>query len=451
MKPAEQPSSPGRRGLILPVSVFLVVFGVTKILELADWPRLHDDAARSLGLGGGTVTVLLIVAKCAELALTATAVLALTRRRLIWALAALTGWTAEFAVLAVAAVILGAAGRALVYTAYLAGFAGLFAVTFLLAGGSFAALPGLVRRRARAVNPTGLPDLGPSGAATPPRAHPASSVRLVPSPRQEADPAGADDAAASAPGGDRVPASDDARVCADLTRQDLSAGRDDATRRDLPIQWSDVTRQDLPVRREEANPDVTRQDLPSAAALTAVGTVPMTPSGDDTTLRNADETGPADEDSGDTVRTDDDVDATVADGPLTDDESGEDTDPPAAADTDGGPRDDAEPDVDDEPHDAGTEVDDGDDAEPDVDGGPGDDADAAGTGGSVSEAETTADVDDRGADSRDEPGTSNADPGADAEDTLEYPVAHSEESAEAPAGSRADARTDVAAGWDAGR
>jgi hypothetical protein len=174
------------------------VYGAAKLAELIVWSRLHDVVVVMLGLGSGAVTGLLAVGKGAELLLTALAVLAVTRRTDILLLAALAGWTADLALLAVVAAVCGDLGRLLEHGITFMAFACLLAVTY--ASGE--------------VRTTGIAVFGP-------KRRPSSHTT-----RQDLS------AAAS-----------------DLTRPDLPVRRPDVTRQDLPVHGPDVTRQDLPVRR----------------------------------------------------------------------------------------------------------------------------------------------------------------------------------------------------------
>jgi hypothetical protein len=120
--------------VIRPVCVFLIVFGVARLAELADWSHLHDDVARMLGAGSATATALLVAGKAAELLFTALAVLALTRRRSVWLLVALAGWNADLALLSAVAAIYGDLGRLLEHGLSFIAFAGLLAVTYAFRG-----------------------------------------------------------------------------------------------------------------------------------------------------------------------------------------------------------------------------------------------------------------------------------------------------------------------------
>jgi hypothetical protein len=196
------------RRLHSPVCVFLIVYGVAKLAELADWSRLHGDVVAMLDRGSGTVTGLLVAGKGAELVLTGLAVLALTRRNATLLLAAITGWTADLLLLAAVAAIYADLGRLLEHGLTFVAFAGLLAVTYAFGDVRAKDVIQTVRRRRR----------------LPPESHETRQDPHEP----------------------------------DATRQDLPVRRPDVTRQDLPVRGPDVTRQDLPVRR----PDVTRQDLP---------------------------------------------------------------------------------------------------------------------------------------------------------------------------------------------
>lgn len=174
--------------VIQSVGVFLIVFGVARFAELAGWSRLHGDVVRMVGLGSGTVTALLLIGKGVELLLTALTVLALVRRRDVWLLAALAGWTADLALLTAVAAVCDAPGRLLEHGLFFLAFAGLSVLTYVN-----------VRR-------VGAPPMAPG--APPPHG----------APRR-----------------------------AGLARRDLASGG--VTRQDIPLQGQNVTRQDLPVRR----------------------------------------------------------------------------------------------------------------------------------------------------------------------------------------------------------
>lgn len=185
----------GHARLHTPVCAFLIVFGVAKLAELLDWSRLHGDVVAMLGLGSGVVTALLLAGKGAELLLTGLAVLALVRRDHTWLLAAVTGWTADLALLAIVATVRGDLGRVLEHGLTFLAFAGLLAMAYVFG-------------RPPAAQPHGTrPDLPVPEADV---------TRPVPE--------------------------------ADVTRQDLPTGSTDTTRLDLPVRRPDVTRRDLPVQ-----------------------------------------------------------------------------------------------------------------------------------------------------------------------------------------------------------
>ena len=58
------------RRLHSPACAFVILYGVAKLAELANWSRLHRDVVAMLDLGSGTVTGLLAAGKGAELVLT---------------------------------------------------------------------------------------------------------------------------------------------------------------------------------------------------------------------------------------------------------------------------------------------------------------------------------------------------------------------------------------------
>jgi hypothetical protein len=211
--------------------VFVIVFGVAKLAELIDWSRLHGDAVRMLGLGGGPVTALLLAGKGTELLLTAVAALALLRRGHVWLLLALAGWTADLALLAVVAGIYGDVGRLIQHGLFFVAFAGLSAAAYA------------VGARAGVFRLTGAPR-GPIAQAQ--EVARVSLDRL----RSPGSRPGAGPTPESGPGPQASP---------EPTRQDLPVHRrSDVTQQDLPAHGPDVTRQDLPVHQ----PDETRQDLP---------------------------------------------------------------------------------------------------------------------------------------------------------------------------------------------
>jgi hypothetical protein len=200
------------RRLHVPACVFLIVYGVAKLAELADWKRLHHDTVAMLGRGSGTVTGLLAAGKGAELILTVLAVLALTRRSETLLLTALAGWTVDLALLATVAAISGDRGRMLEHGLAFVAFAALLTVTY--AYGQVRAgdvVRTVLRRRP-----------GPS------------SVDPGHEPEHEHEP------------------DDTLQGLGDATRHDLRTRGSDMTRLDLPARGPDVTRQDLPVRRRPA-------------------------------------------------------------------------------------------------------------------------------------------------------------------------------------------------------
>ena len=193
MEPAVSRAHVSRGRLRSPVTAFVILYGVAKLTELFDWPRLHDDVVAMLGLGSGAVTGLLAVGKGTELLLTLLAVLALTRHSDVVLFAAVAGWTADLALLTIVAVVGGDLGRSIEHGLSCAAFAGLLAVTFRVrAGGAPVREPDPTPHATRRDLPLGDPD---------------------------------------------------------PTRQDLPVRGAGATRQDLPVHRPDVTRQDLPVRR----------------------------------------------------------------------------------------------------------------------------------------------------------------------------------------------------------
>ncbi len=245
---SQPPAKPGalRGDLRRPVGVFLIAFGVVKILELADWSRLHQDAGAMFALGSGAVTGLLIGAKTIELLLTVAAVLSMVRHNGTLLLGALSGWTAEFALLAVLAAVHGDLARLIEHGLFCVAFGGLLTMTYTLgprhvttSGPRFdtqeIALDAPAEPR-----PDPAPALG-ERAVSPPKDRPVA-------PREHAmtrpEPL---------PSGERR-----SPAASDRTRQDLPVQKKDATRQDLPVQKKDATRQDPHVR----GGDATRQDLP---------------------------------------------------------------------------------------------------------------------------------------------------------------------------------------------
>jgi hypothetical protein len=232
------PGRPGasRRGLHYAVCVFLIVFGITKIAELIDWSRLHGDAVTMLGLGGGSVTALLVAGKGAELLLTAAAALALARRNDVWLLAALAGWTADLALLAVVAGICGDMGRLVQHGLFFAAFAGLLVVICVLGRG------------VRAPHPAGTAR-GPLSQT--------QEIALATLARLRRAGSRAGSGSLPLPGRDPLSGPDSGpgpHAPSEPTRQDLPVRRSDTTRQELPVRRTDVTRQDLPVRGGYATP-----------------------------------------------------------------------------------------------------------------------------------------------------------------------------------------------------
>lgn len=241
-------SRAGRADLRLPLSAFLVVFGLAKVAELIDWSRLHHDAGAMLGLGSGTATVLLIAGKSGELLLTAIAALGLVRRSVVWPLAALAGWTADLFVLSVLAGIDGDLGRLLEHGLCFVAFAGLLAVAYTRGALS-------------------LPDATRASGASGTGGRLSQTQEIAIAALNRLRRAGSHDRpepeSAPAPGAGPVP-----RVSLEQTRLDLPVRRrSEVTRQDLPVRGSDVTRQDLPVRKGPAaepaqapDDDATRPD-----------------------------------------------------------------------------------------------------------------------------------------------------------------------------------------------
>ncbi|WP_433183483.1 hypothetical protein [Actinoallomurus sp. CA-150999] len=130
----------GWRRRHVPVGVFLVVFGLTRVASLLDWSSRHRDAARMLGVGDGATTALLGISAVAELLFTVAAVLAVGRRRAVWLLVALAGWLIEFLALAVVAGVTGDGRRLVEHGVFLLAFAVLFAVTYRSIRGTRAAV-----------------------------------------------------------------------------------------------------------------------------------------------------------------------------------------------------------------------------------------------------------------------------------------------------------------------
>jgi hypothetical protein len=196
-----------RRGVVggrlrAPVGAFVIVYGVAKLAGLIDWPRLHRDAVAMLGLGSGTVTVLLVASTAVELALTAGAVLALVRADDRLLAAAVAGWTADLAALTIAAAVGGDLGRVVEHGIAFVAFGVLLAALYLYGG---------VRPR-----------------------------RPAPPEPDPGEPAAAD-------------ATRRDLGTAEPTRQDLPVRRTERTRQDLPVHRPEPTRLDLPVRRRETD------------------------------------------------------------------------------------------------------------------------------------------------------------------------------------------------------
>jgi hypothetical protein len=211
------------RRLRAPACVFVIVYGLARLAELADWSRLHRDVVRMLGLGSGTVTGLLATGKGAELLLTIVAVLALVRRGEVLLLTAIAGWTADLALLATVTAISGDRGRLLEHGLAFVGFACLLAVTYAYGQVRAGDVVRSVLRRPR------------------------TSAPLPPEPAEEKAEEKVVEKAVDRAGPVEHPA--------DETVRDATPGE---TRQDLPVRGSERTRLDLPVRR----PGVTRQDLP---------------------------------------------------------------------------------------------------------------------------------------------------------------------------------------------
>lgn len=196
--------------------VFVIVFGVTKLAELIDWSRLHGDVVTMLGFSSGTVTGLLIAGKAVELGLTVLAVLALTRRRLLWLFSALAGWTVDLAVLTVVAAIYGDVGRIIEHGLCFLVFT---ALTYVFGGRA------LMRRQGPAKPAISLPEI-PAALALP--------------------------SGPPVPTGARETRRDLPTEDAGATRQDLPTRAPDVNRQELQARGSDQTRQDLPVRRPKS-------------------------------------------------------------------------------------------------------------------------------------------------------------------------------------------------------
>jgi hypothetical protein len=218
----------GWHRLHLPVGVFLIVFGATRVASLLDWSGRHRDAARMLGVGDGTTTVLLVGSALGELLLTVAAVLAVHRRRDVWLLAGLTGWSAESLLLTAVAAVAGDVPRLVEHAVFLLAFGGLLAATYRW---SAAARASRDPSRPESADPVAVQHRPETTAPEPARHHPEST----------------------APG---------------PTPHHRGSMADGATRRDLPASTSDVTHRDLarPAdhdRRDGIEPggDATRRDL----------------------------------------------------------------------------------------------------------------------------------------------------------------------------------------------
>jgi hypothetical protein len=188
------------RRLHAPASVFVLLYGLAKLAELADWGRLHRDVGGMLGAGSGATTGLVAAGKGAELLFTVLAALALARRAEVLLLTALAGWTADLAVLATVAAVCGDRGRLLEHGLAFVAFGSLLTVVHAYGQVRAADVVGSVLRRSRDVE----------------EPHADETVR-------------------------------DARP--DETRRDLPVRGVDQTRLDLPVRRPDQTRQDLPVRK----------------------------------------------------------------------------------------------------------------------------------------------------------------------------------------------------------
>ncbi len=211
-----QPAKPGtrRNDLRRPVCVFLIAFGIVKIVELADWSRLHRDATAMLDLGTGAVTGLLLGAKAVELLLTVAAVFALVRRDYRLLLGALAGWTAEFALLAVMAAVHGDLPRLVEHGLFCVAFGGLLTMTY--------AMTPKAKKATEAPQPVAAPPI------------------VIPETME-----GPGSTLPGTPPKDRVVAP---KALSAQTRMDLPVRKADATRQDLPVRGADATRQDIPVR-----------------------------------------------------------------------------------------------------------------------------------------------------------------------------------------------------------
>jgi hypothetical protein len=210
-----------RRRLHVPLCVFLIVYGLARLAELADWSRLHRDVVRMLGVGSGTVTGLLAAGKGTELLLTVLAVLALVRRGELLLLTAIAGWAADLALLATVAGIRGDRGRLLEHGLTFVAFACVLTVTYSYGRVRAGDVVRSVLRRPRATEtPAPAPQPGelPGDTDGDTDGEPGATVRDEPG----------------------------------ETRTDLPVRGTAPTRLDLPARRTDVTRQDLPVRRRPA-------------------------------------------------------------------------------------------------------------------------------------------------------------------------------------------------------
>lgn len=185
-----EPRSPAKAAgwhrLHYPVAVFLIVFGATRIASLLDWSGRHRDAARLLEAGGGTVTALLGVSAAGEFLLTVAALLAVSRRRGVWLLVALAGWSVESLALAVVAGVAGDTSRLVEHGVFLLVFAGLLAATYRWSAATRASDgPGTTDAAASSPAQRMLAPLTPAQASTPapaPGRSPDSSAAAPPNP-----------------------------------------------------------------------------------------------------------------------------------------------------------------------------------------------------------------------------------------------------------------------------
>ncbi|MEV0403652.1 hypothetical protein [Actinoallomurus sp. NPDC050550] len=282
----------GWRRRHVPVGVFLVVFGLTRVASLLDWSSRHHDAAQMLGVGDGATTALLGVSAVAELLFTVAAVLAVGRRRAVWLLVALAGWLLEFLVLAVVAGVAGDRLRLVEHGVFLLVFGGLFAVTYRSIKGTPAAVEPAPPVPALALPAlAGLVPAGSPAAPEPPR--PAAPDRLAQSPEwgtskpgrgapklpgalalpqpPEASQSPSATLAGPVPESPDAPEKATVRPAADATRQDIRIQRRDAyrTETDEPAGDADTDRAEADERAGDADhrgtgpgeSDVTRRDL----------------------------------------------------------------------------------------------------------------------------------------------------------------------------------------------